>query len=124
MHIIARCPRCSYRWWLDAAAADRIVIAERPRAEELRRQAARAREMSDLETELVLDDVPLFEVAKRIGKLAGVPVLVDRALWEPEHPRVTLSTGPRTLERALRMLDVEIDAAHLLTGEAIFLLRR
>jgi len=23
MHIIARCPRCGYRWWLDAAAADR-----------------------------------------------------------------------------------------------------
>ena len=23
MHIIAQCPRCSYRWWLDAAAADR-----------------------------------------------------------------------------------------------------
>ena len=23
MHIIARCPRCGYRWWLDATAADR-----------------------------------------------------------------------------------------------------
>jgi hypothetical protein len=23
MHIIAQCPRCGYRWWLDAAAADR-----------------------------------------------------------------------------------------------------
>lgn len=23
MHIIARCPRCGYRWWLDGAAADR-----------------------------------------------------------------------------------------------------
>jgi hypothetical protein len=23
MYIIARCPRCGYRWWLDAAAADR-----------------------------------------------------------------------------------------------------
>ncbi len=23
MHIIARCPRCGYRWWLKAAAADR-----------------------------------------------------------------------------------------------------
>lgn len=23
MHIIARCPRCGYRWWLNAAAADR-----------------------------------------------------------------------------------------------------
>jgi len=22
MHIIAQCPRCGYRWWLDAAAAD------------------------------------------------------------------------------------------------------
>jgi len=25
MYIIARCPRCSYRWWLDAAAADRRI---------------------------------------------------------------------------------------------------
>jgi hypothetical protein len=25
MHIIAQCPRCGYRWWLDAAAADRRV---------------------------------------------------------------------------------------------------
>lgn len=23
MHIIARCPRCGYRWWLAADAADR-----------------------------------------------------------------------------------------------------
>ena len=23
MHIIAQCPRCHYRWWLNAAAADR-----------------------------------------------------------------------------------------------------
>jgi tRNA(Ile2) C34 agmatinyltransferase TiaS len=23
MHIIAKCPRCGYRWWLNAAAADR-----------------------------------------------------------------------------------------------------
>jgi len=23
MHIIAQCPRCSFRWWLDATAADR-----------------------------------------------------------------------------------------------------
>lgn len=23
MHIIAQCPRCHYRWWLDAAAVDR-----------------------------------------------------------------------------------------------------
>ena len=23
MHIIVQCPRCSHRWWLDAAAADR-----------------------------------------------------------------------------------------------------
>jgi hypothetical protein len=23
MHIIAQCPRCGYRWWLEAAAADR-----------------------------------------------------------------------------------------------------
>lgn len=23
MHIIAQCPRCGYRFWLDAAAADR-----------------------------------------------------------------------------------------------------
>jgi len=25
MHIIAKCPRCGYRWWLDAAAADRRI---------------------------------------------------------------------------------------------------
>jgi len=25
MHIIVRCPRCGYRWWLDAAAADRRI---------------------------------------------------------------------------------------------------
>lgn len=23
MHIIAQCPQCGYRWWLNAAAADR-----------------------------------------------------------------------------------------------------
>jgi hypothetical protein len=23
MYIIAKCPQCGYRWWLDAAAADR-----------------------------------------------------------------------------------------------------
>ncbi len=25
MHIIAQCPRCGYRWWLDAMAADRRI---------------------------------------------------------------------------------------------------
>ncbi len=25
MHIIAKCPRCGYRWWLDAIAADRRI---------------------------------------------------------------------------------------------------
>lgn len=25
MHIIARCPRCGCRWWLDASSADRRV---------------------------------------------------------------------------------------------------
>jgi phage FluMu protein Com len=25
MHIILKCPRCGYRWWLDAGAADRRV---------------------------------------------------------------------------------------------------
>jgi hypothetical protein len=25
MHIIAKCPRCGYRWWLDAGAADRRI---------------------------------------------------------------------------------------------------
>lgn len=25
MYLIARCPRCSYRWWLDADATDRRV---------------------------------------------------------------------------------------------------
>jgi hypothetical protein len=25
MHIIARCPHCGYRWWLDASAADRRI---------------------------------------------------------------------------------------------------
>lgn len=23
MHIIAKCPRCGYHWWLDGSAADR-----------------------------------------------------------------------------------------------------
>lgn len=25
MHIILKCPRCGYRWWLDFAAVDRRV---------------------------------------------------------------------------------------------------
>jgi tRNA(Ile2) C34 agmatinyltransferase TiaS len=25
MNIIAKCPHCGYRWWLDAAAADRRI---------------------------------------------------------------------------------------------------
>lgn len=25
MHIIAKCPHCGYRWWLDAVAADRRI---------------------------------------------------------------------------------------------------
>lgn len=25
MHIITQCPRCGYRWWLDAGAVDRRV---------------------------------------------------------------------------------------------------
>ncbi len=25
MHIIAQCPRCGRRWWLDAVAADRRI---------------------------------------------------------------------------------------------------
>ena len=25
MHIIVRCPRCGYRWWLDDSAADRRI---------------------------------------------------------------------------------------------------
>jgi hypothetical protein len=25
MHIIAKCPRCGYRWWLDAVVADRRI---------------------------------------------------------------------------------------------------
>ena len=53
MHIIAKCPRCGYRWWLDAAAADRRLrcrkcsmllkvpdLAEVPRAADIISQAA------------------------------------------------------------------------------------
>jgi hypothetical protein len=25
MHLIVQCPRCGYRWWLDATAVDRRV---------------------------------------------------------------------------------------------------
>lgn len=52
MYIIAQCPGCGYRWWLDAAAADRRIrcrkclalskvpnLAEVPAAAEIIRQA-------------------------------------------------------------------------------------
>jgi hypothetical protein len=52
VYIIAKCPRCSYRWWLDADAADRRVrcrkcftflripdLAELPESTRLLRQA-------------------------------------------------------------------------------------
>ena len=60
MHIIAKCPRCGYRWWLNAAAADRRMrcrkcfrllkvpdLTEVPQATEI---------ISQAQSELYVDD--------------------------------------------------------------------
>jgi hypothetical protein len=60
MHIIAQCPRCGYRWWLDAAAADRrmrcrkcFLLLKVPHLDEV---AYAAEVISEAKSELYVDD--------------------------------------------------------------------
>lgn len=60
MHIILKCPRCGYRWWLDVTAADRrlrcrkcLLLLKVPDLSEL---PEATRVMSDAQNELYVDD--------------------------------------------------------------------
>jgi len=60
MHIIMKCPRCGYRWWLDASAADRrlhcrkcSLLLKIPHLGEL---SDAAQIINDAQGELYVDD--------------------------------------------------------------------
>ncbi len=60
MHIIARCPRCGYRWWLDGSAADRRVRCRKCHAllkvPDLKEVPDAAHVITDAKSEVYVDD--------------------------------------------------------------------
>ena len=66
MHIIAQCPRCAYRWWLNADAADRRLRCRKChtllKVPHLTEVPEAARIITQAATELYVDDT---------GKLFG-----------------------------------------------------
>jgi hypothetical protein len=66
MHIIAKCPRCGYRWWLDGSAADRRIRCRKCRAllkvPDLKEVSDAANVITDARSEVYVDDA---------GKLFG-----------------------------------------------------
>jgi hypothetical protein len=60
MHIILKCPRCGYRWWLDIAAADRrlrcrkcFLLLKVPPLSEF---SEATRILNDAQSEMYIDD--------------------------------------------------------------------
>jgi hypothetical protein len=60
MHIIAQCPRCGYRWWLDAIAADRRLRCRKCfrllRVPDLTEVADATQVISQAKSDLYVDD--------------------------------------------------------------------
>lgn len=60
MHIIAQCPRCRYRWWLDAVAADRRIRCRKCfmllRVPDLTEVPAAAEIVSEARSRVYVDD--------------------------------------------------------------------
>jgi tRNA(Ile2) C34 agmatinyltransferase TiaS len=60
MYIIAQCPRCGYRWWLDAAAADRRLRCRKCfrllKVPDLAEVPEAAAIISEAKSELYVDD--------------------------------------------------------------------
>ncbi|MEN6575741.1 MAG: hypothetical protein ABFD90_05305 [Phycisphaerales bacterium] len=60
MHIIMKCPRCGYRWWLDASAADRRLHCRKCslllKIPDLGELSDAAQIINDAQGELYVDD--------------------------------------------------------------------
>jgi len=105
-----------------AAEERRILVTFEEDARAIREERQRAKVNSAMSTSVAFGDRMLADVAKEIGEQAGVPVVVDLALWVPNHPRITLRAGPAPLGRVLRALAPKIPARFLIRGEAIYLI--
>ncbi|MEN8151192.1 MAG: hypothetical protein ABFS86_15350 [Planctomycetota bacterium] len=105
-----------------AAEERRILVTFDDRARAIRGERERAKANAATEVELAVKGRPLAFVAEEIRRQVGVPVVVDRELWEPNHPRITLRTGPEPLGKLLRKLAKAIPARFLIRGEAIYLI--
>jgi hypothetical protein len=106
-----------------AAEERRILVTDHRRADLIREERQAARTLAATEVSVAFSNRPLWFVAKEIGRQIGVPVIVDRRLWEPEHPRITHRQGPVTLSRLLHALNGKIPARSLTRGEAVYLVR-
>lgn len=66
MHIIAKCPHCHFRWWLDSSAADRRVRCRKCRTllkvPDLKEVPDAVNVLSDARSDVYVDDA---------GKLFG-----------------------------------------------------
>jgi hypothetical protein len=102
----------------------RIVICEADRAHDLRDRAVRAEALRGTEVHLNYRSRPLHEVVRDLGKQIDAPVYVDRALWEPDHPRVTLEIHAAPLRKALIALGGAVAARHLVRADAVYLVAR
>ena len=105
-----------------AAEERRILVTFEDDARAIREERQRAKVNTAMTISVAFADDLLADVAKEIGRQAGVPVVVDQRLWLPPHPRVTLRAGPVPLGRLLRTLAPKIPARYLVRGEAIYLI--
>ena len=106
-----------------AAEERRILVTDHGRADRIREERQGALSVAAKEVSVAFRDRPLWFVAEEIGRQIGVPVIVDRRLWEPDHPRVTHRQGPVPLPRLLHALNGKIPSRSLIRGEAVYLVR-
>jgi hypothetical protein len=99
----------------------RIVVTEPNRAADLRASRDRAAALARSTVDLRFRDQPLAEAVRRLSETIGVPVYVDRALWAPEHPRVTSDGPPRELRRWLADLTRGLPARSVIRYDAVYL---
>jgi len=104
-----------------AAEERRVLVTFDETARAIREERRQAAVNAETTVSVAFRDTPLFRVVEEIDRQTGVPVIVDRALWEPDHPKVTLRMGPVPLGRLLRSLAPLVPARSLIRGEAVYL---
>jgi type II secretory pathway component GspD/PulD (secretin) len=100
----------------------RIVLCEPARAYDLRQRTARIGVLAEKEVHLNYRNRPLHQVVSDLAKQIEAPVHVERSLWEPDHPRVSLDVDAEQLRWALEDLCEAVGARHLIDADAVYLL--